>query len=73
MRYIVNNDILYFCVLYKAYIIEEVGVGGWKMFTWNRNAQIKITAKIEAHAASKNTTCMIFSEYFFIITIPLYR
>ena len=33
----------------------------------NRNAQIKITAKIEAHAASKNTTCMIFSEYFFAL------
>ena len=41
MRYIVNNDIPYFRVLYKAYIIEEVGVGGWKMFTWNRNTQIK--------------------------------
>ena len=41
MRYIVNNDMPYFRVLYKAYIIEEVGVGGWKMFTWNRNAQIK--------------------------------
>lgn len=27
MRYIVNNDIPYFRVLYKAYIIEEVGVG----------------------------------------------
>lgn len=41
MRYIVNNDMPYFRVLYKAYIIEEVGVGGWKMFTWNRNTQIK--------------------------------
>ena len=28
-----------YCI--KAYIIEEVGVGGWKMFTWNRNTQIK--------------------------------
>lgn len=36
MRYIVNNDIPYFRVLYKAYIIEEVGVGGWKVFTWEQ-------------------------------------
>ena len=41
MGYIVNNDIPYFRVLYRAYIIEEVGVGGWKMFTWNRNTQIR--------------------------------